>query len=56
MDIIFRLDSFANVTEAVDDFEQDNFVVETFTLPNGYPATVHLSISDADGDSAIFGG
>ncbi|HSI41468.1 MAG TPA: linear amide C-N hydrolase [Xanthobacteraceae bacterium] len=50
----YVLDNFATVAEAVTALEAKPFVVLAPVLPNGKPASLHLSISDADGDSAIF--
>lgn len=50
----YVLDNFATVAEAVAALEARTFVLLAPTLPNGAPATLHLSISDATGDSAIF--
>jgi penicillin V acylase-like amidase (Ntn superfamily) len=51
----YVLDNFANVTDAVNALEKGEFVVVTDYIPgtNIY-TTVHLSISDASGDNAIF--
>lgn len=51
---LYVLDNFATVTEAVDALAAKPFTILAPTLPNGSPATLHLSISDATGDSAIF--
>ncbi|MCH8564362.1 linear amide C-N hydrolase [Nesterenkonia sp. LB17] len=50
----YVLDSFATVTEAVESLAREDFAVVTAGVP-GQPrqATMHLSISDASGDSAI---
>jgi choloylglycine hydrolase len=48
------LDSYANVAEAVTGLEANSFDILAPTLPNGSPASLHLSISDSGGDSAIF--
>lgn len=50
----YVLDNFATVAEAVAVLETEPFRVVTATLPNGKEAQLHLSISDATGDSAIF--
>ncbi|MCC3512346.1 MAG: linear amide C-N hydrolase [Microcoleus sp. PH2017_17_BER_D_A] len=53
----YFLDSFATVKEAVVAMEPDNlFEVDAPVIPDGSnkKSTVHLSISDATGDSAIF--
>jgi penicillin V acylase-like amidase (Ntn superfamily) len=50
----YVLDNFATVAEAVNDLRKENFRVQTVTLGNGRPANMHLVISDASGDSAVF--
>lgn len=50
----YVLDNFASVAEAVATLRSDPFNVHAPALPNGAPSTLHLSISDASGDSAIF--
>lgn len=50
----YALDNYATVTEAVDALRAEPFAILAPTLPNGSPAALHLSISDASGDSAIF--
>jgi len=51
----YVLDRFATVQEVVDELKEEAFVVVTATLPGGDEvATLHLSVSDASGDSAIF--
>jgi penicillin V acylase-like amidase (Ntn superfamily) len=50
----YVLDNFATVAEAVDALSKRPFNLLAPTLPNGTPAALHLSISDATGDSAIF--
>ena len=50
----YVLDNFASVDEAVAALEKEPFRVQTAELPNGKAAQLHLSISDATGDSAIF--
>ncbi len=49
----YVLDNFATVEEAVTELEKEKFRVVPTDAPNGAPGTVHLSISDATGDSAI---
>lgn len=39
----------------VEDLQQDNFRLYAPLFPVGAPAALHLSVSDADGDSAIIG-
>jgi choloylglycine hydrolase len=50
----YVLDNFATVAEAVADLRKEEFRVQTIVLPTGRPANMHLAISDASGDSAIF--
>lgn len=50
----YFLDNFATVAEAVAAMEQQPFYIIPIASPDGKPGTVHLSISDAAGDSAIF--
>lgn len=50
----YMLDNFATVAEAVAALETQPFVVRTANLPDGETlATLHLSLSDPTGDSAI---
>jgi penicillin V acylase-like amidase (Ntn superfamily) len=50
----YVLDNFATVAEAVDALRKQPFRVIAPKLPNGSGAQLHLSLSDANGDSAIF--
>jgi penicillin V acylase-like amidase (Ntn superfamily) len=50
----YVLDSFATVEEAVAEHRKESFRMVGVEAPNGKAGTVHLSISDASGDSAIF--
>ncbi|MCA3446398.1 MAG: linear amide C-N hydrolase [Rhodobacter sp.] len=50
----YVLDNYATVAEAVAGLAAEPFAILAPTLPNGAPAALHLSISDATGDSAIF--
>ncbi|MBN9017202.1 MAG: linear amide C-N hydrolase [Rhizobiales bacterium] len=50
----YVLDNFATVSDAVAALEKEPFRVVTAELPNGRAAQLHLAISDATGDSAIF--
>lgn len=51
----YVLDNFATVAEAVEQLSREPFVVVTDQMPGeDRQATLHLSISDATGDSAIF--
>ncbi len=50
----YMLDNFATVAEAVEAAEREGLVVVTDTIPGTErTATVHLSLSDSSGDSAI---
>lgn len=50
----YMLDNFATVAEAVEAMEGDPLTIVSGDAPNGAPANVHLALSDASGDSAIF--
>lgn len=51
----YMLDNFATVEEAVSYIKEDSFQVLSEMMPDGSRlATLHLSVSDATGDSAIF--
>ena len=51
----YVLDNYATVEEAVESLQKEEFVVATDFIPGTDKfTTVHLSISDATGDSAIF--
>ena len=50
----YVLDNFATVAEAVDALSKQPFRVIAPKLPNGSGAQLHLALSDANGDSAIF--
>lgn len=50
----YVLDNFATVEEAVAELKKESFRVVPVEAPNGAKGTVHLSISDPTGDSAIF--
>lgn len=50
----FVLDNYATVAEAVAALRGEPFNLLAPALPNGAPAALHLAISDASGDSAIF--
>lgn len=49
----FILDSFASVKEAVEYFNKNKINLIPITLPNGKSTTIHVSLSDKTGDSAI---
>lgn len=50
----YVLDNFATVDEAVDELGKELFRIDDPDLPNGAKSTLHLSISDPTGNSAIF--
>lgn len=50
----YLLDNFGTVAEAVAAMEREEFRIVPIIAPTGEPGTVHLSVSDATGDSAIF--
>nr|WKF60377.1 Penicillin acylase [Paraburkholderia busanensis] len=49
----YALDNFATVAQAIDVLGREPFQIIAPPLPNGKPLTIHLSLSDAQGDSAI---
>ena len=50
----YLLDNFATVAEAVAAMRKEAFRPVAVIAPNGVEGKIHLSISDATGDSAIF--
>jgi penicillin V acylase-like amidase (Ntn superfamily) len=50
----YVLDNFATTAEAVEALRKEEFRIVPINAPTGEPGTVHLSVSDASGDSAIF--
>jgi choloylglycine hydrolase len=50
----YVLDNYADVAEAVEALRKEPFYVVPALTPDGHPGQVHLSISDASGDSAVF--
>jgi choloylglycine hydrolase len=50
----YVLDNYATVAEAVEALRKEPFNLVAPILPNGSAAALHLAISDASGDSAIF--
>ena len=51
----YALDNFATVSEVVDAYTRNDFVVASSNIPGtDLFATVHLAVSDASGDNAIF--
>ena len=49
----YFLDNYATVAEAVAAMQDPPFAIVAPVLPNGRAAAVHLSLSDASGDSAV---
>jgi choloylglycine hydrolase len=50
----YALDNYATVAEAVAGLQAEPFRIKAPILPNGRAASLHLSLSDPSGDSAIF--
>jgi penicillin V acylase-like amidase (Ntn superfamily) len=50
----YVLDNYATTAEAVAGLRKETFRVVPIVAPTGEAGTVHLSVSDASGDSAIF--
>lgn len=50
----YVLDNYANVAEVVEGLTKNPLRIVAPKLPNGSAATLHLSLSDPTGDSAIF--
>ena len=50
----YVLDTFATVDEAVAVLKDEPFQLGVLIMPGGHAGTVHLSLADATGDSAIF--
>ncbi|WP_244830160.1 linear amide C-N hydrolase [Caballeronia sp. TF1N1] len=50
----YALDNFATVAQAVYVLSREPFQIIAPPLPDGKPLTIHLALSDARGDSAIF--
>jgi choloylglycine hydrolase len=50
----YALDNFATVSEAVEALRQEPFSIVAAAAPNGKAGTVHLALTDATGDNAIF--
>lgn len=50
----YVLDNYATTAEAVEGMRKEEFRMVPIMAPTGEPGTVHLSISDESGDSAIF--
>jgi choloylglycine hydrolase len=49
----FILDNFSSVSEAIDYLSMNRIRLIPFYLPNGRSASIHVSLSDKTGDSAI---
>ena len=50
----YVLDNFATVDEAVKELSKETVRIDAPDMPNGAKSTLHLAISDASGNSAIF--
>lgn len=50
----YVLDNFATVDEAVEELRKERFRIDAPDLPGGVRSRLHLAVSDASGDSAIF--
>jgi penicillin V acylase-like amidase (Ntn superfamily) len=50
----YVLDNYATTAEAVEGLRKEEFRMVPISAPTGEPGTLHLSVSDASGDSAIF--
>lgn len=50
----YVLDNFATVDEVVAELSKESFRIDDPDLPNGAKSTLHLSVSDSTGNSAIF--
>jgi penicillin V acylase-like amidase (Ntn superfamily) len=50
----YVLDQYATVAEAVNAMRKEPFYIVAVKSPDGHAGTVHLSLSDSSGDSAIF--
>lgn len=51
----YVLDNFATVSETVNELQKENFAIITANVPGqSRLTTLHLSVSDASGDNAIF--
>jgi penicillin V acylase-like amidase (Ntn superfamily) len=49
----YYLDNYATVAEAVEAHKSFTFQIEPMILPNGQATTLHVSLSDKSGDSAV---
>lgn len=49
----YILDNFATVREAVEELSKDIFRLDAPELPNGSKSTLHMAISDKEGNNAI---
>lgn len=50
----YVLDNFATVDEAVAELSKEAFRIDAPDLPGGVQSRLHMAVSDASGDSAIF--
>lgn len=50
----YVLDNFATVSEAVAELQKELFRIDAPDMPNGSKSSLHLALSDATGNSAIF--
>lgn len=50
----YVLDTYATTAEAVEGLRKEEFRIVPIEAPTGEAGTVHLAVSDASGDSAIF--
>lgn len=50
----YVLDNFATVDEVVAELKKEAFRIDAPDMPNGARSTMHLAVSDATGNSAIF--
>lgn len=51
--VMYVLDNFATVDEAVAELGKDRFYIDAPAMPEGSAATLHMAISDATGNNAI---
>lgn len=50
----YVLDNFATVSEAVAELRKETFRIDAPDLPNGVQSRLHLAVTDASGDTAVF--
>ncbi|MDE6489817.1 MAG: linear amide C-N hydrolase, partial [Muribaculaceae bacterium] len=51
--VMYVLDNFATVDEAVAELSKDRFYIDAPDMPEGSAATLHMAISDATGNNGI---